>query len=535
MSDYIAVSLSNGLFNAGILGLIRFMDFAGFEYFKSEGQDLYVHKDFFAKDLAALYIDFIYDQFKDESAFTSFISTEIDTASDDYVKNINILKNKTPVKVCEIYQDTHFIELRDQINLTKDIDAKKILIKALQQYLDENKELLKYQTVADVVRNIFSLFFGSFGFLSTSQGSYLINTNKVNDVHLTFEESLNQTIFDSLRFFIENSEEYLKNKGMNCIQCGNFGNSQNKLIALSFLNDFVDDPNRKNSAFWNYKVDAFACPLCAFVYSLMPFGFMSVAKGKYNKDYLFINTNDSIDTIKNINSTEDYKKEQEINKLTVLNHIVAKELENKFKELNYIEIILRINNIKKRNFYSYEVIGKDVLSIVKSCNTNLERILNKFVKVGKDDWLDVFKEVINNILTFQNQWTLLNSLIRLDADRYTLNNILSIQINQNSIKEGYSAMDVEGKIKSAKLSGIELKEYFGAEAENKLRSYIYRLVNALGSNNLELFLDTVVRMYSGINKAIPHTFINLFASDESFKEIGYAYLIGLKTEKMEEK
>lgn len=81
---------------------------------------------------------------------------------------------------------------------------------------------------------------------------------------------------------------------------------------------------------------------------------------------------------------------------------------------------------------------------------------------------------------------------------------------------------------SARYSGMELQEFFGEEAENKLRGYIYKLVNALSVGDKELFLDTVVRMYCGINKEVPNTFINLFADDENFKEIGYAYLLGLK-------
>lgn len=534
MSNYITVSLSNGLYNAGILGLNRLLEFAGFKDFIIQEQDLHIHKDFFNQDLAALYIDFIYDQFKNESSFTSFLNTDYDNASNDTIKNINLLKNETPIKICEIYKDIRFIELKKEINSTKDIDIRKNLIRKLQEYLTCNKTLLKYLIVGDVTRSMFSMFLGSFGFLVNSQGNSLINTKKVNDVHITFEESLNLTIFNSLNDFIDNTQEYTKDEGIHCIQCGNYSNSKGKLIGLSFLNDFVNDPKRKNSAFWNYNVDAYACPLCAFVYSLMPFGFVGISKGKFIKDRLFINVNDSIEAIKKYNSSEDYISEQEINKLTVLNNIVAKELEKKFIELNYIEIILR-ENYEKRNIYSYEIIGKDILEIIKASKDNLDKIINKFVKVAKDDWLDLFKKVLNNILTFENQWLLLNQLIRLDTNSYILNNILSIQIKQNSIKEGYSTMDVDGKIKSAKLSGIELQDYFGDEAEGKLRSYIYRLVNALGSNNKDLFLDTVVRMYSGINKHIPNTFINLFANDDSFKEIGYAYLIGLKTKKKEEK
>ena len=78
------------------------------------------------------------------------------------------------------------------------------------------------------------------------------------------------------------------------------------------------------------------------------------------------------------------------------------------------------------------------------------------------------------------------------------------------------------------MSGITIKNYFGKEAENKLRSYIYKLINALGTSNRNMFLDAVTRMYSGINKEIPSVFFDVFSSDENFKEVGYAYVLGLK-------
>ena len=90
--------------------------------------------------------------------------------------------------------------------------------------------------------------------------------------------------------------------------------------------------------------------------------------------------------------------------------------------------------------------------------------------------------------------------------------------------------EIEGKIRSARYAGISLRDYFGIEAGNKLRAFVYKLINALSLGNRDMFLDSVARMYSGLNKEIPDVIINVFADDESFKEIGYAYILGLKSE-----
>ena len=73
---------------------------------------------------------------------------------------------------------------------------------------------------------------------------------------------------------------------------------------------------------------------------------------------------------------------------------------------------------------------------------------------------------------------------------------------------------------------IEEKE--NKEVNNKLRGLIYQLINSIHTSNRDLFLSNITRLYTGMNLTIPNIFTKIFERDEDFKEIGYAYVLGLK-------
>lgn len=62
-----------------------------------------------------------------------------------------------------------------------------------------------------------------------------------------------------------------------CIECRN---SYNYETPISFVNQ-TDDVGKKKSHYWNQNVDAYACPYCTFLYSLVPLGFCFTGKMRY--------------------------------------------------------------------------------------------------------------------------------------------------------------------------------------------------------------------------------------------------------------
>mgnify|MGYP006912281108 FL=1 len=75
---------------------------------------------------------------------------------------------------------------------------------------------------------------------------------------------------------------------------------------------------------------------------------------------------------------------------------------------------------------------------------------------------------------------------------------------------------------------MNLSDEQNKEADNKLRGLVYQLINSVYTNNKDIFFSNITRLYTGMNIVIPTIFTNIFEDDEYFKEIGFAYILGLK-------
>ena len=80
-----------------------------------------------------------------------------------------------------------------------------------------------------------------------------------------FEKDFSKPLKEYFLKLHEKSKEY-------CIECNTLMDSKEK-VSIAFMKDMADDLSRKRSAFWNCKVDAYICPLCAYLYALVPLGF----------------------------------------------------------------------------------------------------------------------------------------------------------------------------------------------------------------------------------------------------------------------
>ena len=74
-------------------------------------------------------------------------------------------------------------------------------------------------------------------------------------------------------------------------------------------------------------------------------------------------------------------------------------------------------------------------------------------------------------------------------------------------------------------AGKELRN--GYEVQEKLKGISYRLLNALKTNNVDMFMDTLLNCYLYIQKPVPKIFLNTLKDDEAFKTVGYAFIAGM--------
>ena len=541
-NGYFKVSLDTFLYNAGIVGFIQVLENSKSEIDKDyiiNEQDLSISKKFLKKaDLSQLYIDSMIKNFGDKSTISEtfknidYLISKEGIEEKEFNSKINSIidsLSSNSIKTgCETLQSNGLkIKIQENINNIKknkkDIDKIKKYLKEIQNDYRNNKEVKQTLLMKNIMYAKIQPFWSNKAFLNPQKSKKDLK----NEFYETFEKPLKSII------------EETKGK-YNCITCGMQTSSS---MDTTFLFEVGVDTGRKKSAFWNCNPDSFICPICSFIYACSPLGFRDIGNLMF-----FINQNDSIKTLISMNIAGRIIDKEEYAHYIAYNTIINKALDEKMKELNSIQVIIR-----NKNGYSFNTIGHDTLKIIKSIKGELEVISKSYLIIPKDNRFDIYKICLENILNFRNQWNLIYLLLmnfEKDGEKgYTINytvktifTILKIQIKQNHIfREDINMNDKINLSYIACKSGDEMRRIIigvnndrnlldmeEKEADNKLRGLVYQLINSIHTSNIDLFLSNITRLYTGMNLTIPNIFTRIFERDEDFKEIGYAYVLGLK-------
>ena len=545
-NGYFKVSLDTFLYNAGIVGFIQVLEEAGaseginkeeikndIKDYYYEGQDLYVSKKFLLKfDFAKHYLKSICNKFHKKSILYKLINSSDKITLENINKEYGFLfKRKTLITISNTLKDNKFISLVEKFNNEKKEREK--IFKDIVKYLNKNEKLRYYLFLGDIFMNKLSLIFSNIYFLkylSNSKQHYIVKD-------LDFYKNIDNE-FTSIKNYIfleeDNKKSYYKDT---CIIC----NAKiKKDFDTTFLLEFGVDTGRKRSTFWNYNPDSYICPICYMIYSCAPLGFRDIGNLMF-----FINQNDSIKTLISMNVAGRIIDEKEDAHYTAYNTIINKALNEKTEELNSIQVIIR-----NKNGYSFNTIGQDTLKIIKSMKGKngkkgeLERISKNSLTIPKDNYFNIYKICLENILNFRNQWNLIYLLLmnfEKDIEKgytiyYSVNTIftiLKIQIKQMEGSEMNAYFSCQHGDEMRKIiigvnNDKNLSEEENKEADNKLRGLVYQLINSIHTSNRDLFLSNITRLYTSMNLTIPNVFTKIFERDEDFKEIGYAYVLGLK-------
>lgn len=552
-NGYFKVSLDTFLYNAGIIGFIEILKEAGASEGKNkeeikndikdyyyEGQDLYVSKKFLKKsDLSQLYIDSMIKKFGDKTRiyktiqYIEHIINSKEIEEENFKEEMNFIIGsleadgiKTSYKVLKKYKIP--INIEENINEVKNIikdksydinEIKKYLQKILNDF--KNDKIKQNLLMKNIIYNKIKLFWKDKAFLSKN------NSDK------DLKEVFNNSFEEPLKNMIEDKKEYK----YNCITCHT---KIQRNIDTTFLFEVGVDTNRKKSAFWNCNPDSFICPLCNFIYACSPMGFIEIG----NNNLVFVNYNDSIEYLIKMNVSEEFKEDIKYKneKYLFYNKIIQKILSIKTKELNSFQVITRNDK-----HYSSNIIGKDALQVIQTRKSDLKFISSFSIKTSNDEYINMFEECLDNILNFRNQWLLIFKVLKNDNKNNrviysVLFSILQIQITQKNIHKKGGIMkkkinlsyfagksgDEMRKIIIGVNNDMNLSDEQNKEADNKLRGLVYQLINSVYTNNKDIFFSNITRLYTGMNIVIPTIFTNIFEDDEYFKEIGFAYILGLK-------
>jgi CRISPR-associated protein Cst1 len=328
-----------------------------------------------------------------------------------------------------------------------------------------------------------------------------------------------------------------------CIECGR-GFPQSNAYAMAWLNDVGVDFKRKKSYYWNYKADSYLCPICNIIYSCIPLGFYMMGS-----EGIFINNNTSINILEKFNNTISFKAEN-INELEkqiyykVIEQFLDMSNENSAKnEIHNIQVIRKKRLGNDNTKFIFNNLSSDRLKIIIQSKTDFSKLLGKYIKVN-DNYINIFESTISNIYSNISQFKLISSILRhAYINNQVPNYMMSILKIHNRMKRGDKTMSLNIKqLYRIQLDGYNLRRSIvpssneenkstDSETDNKLRGTVYKLLNALKTNNNTTFIDILLRLYTGMGKPVPELMIEMQRSEEDFQQLGYAYLIGIKGEK----
>ena len=371
--------------------------------------------------------------------------------------------------------------------------------------------------------------------------SFLLRANAAKDMRKMFDTDFSEP----LRKYASVSHEKAKER---CIDCDGRMDAKEK-VSIAFMKDQADDLTRKRSAFWNCKVDAYLCPMCAFIYSLAPLGFTLIGNR-----FVFLNVNKNIKELLSANpengrAAYDAVRKEDEKYSSWIARSVDILLQEKSKELGNIQVITRGRGEGDR--YTFDVIAKDVLDILKeeTIRKGLDMLSkHPYIKVGKDYW-NIHEETVLNILRYRSQYGMIHKLLKMAIENksilFSAAAIYGVQLRTNLLRKGKECANIGGEWMSryrVRDEGYELRKALlgakGTEDDACIRGTVYQLLNALSVGNVEHFMEVVMRIYCSTKLKVPNAFIECLKDHDTFIEYGYAFLLGLQGsyyEKKEEK
>lgn len=401
--------------------------------------------------------------------------------SNRYIAGFNTIKDKVNFNF--------FDELKKLKNITK--ENYKENINTILEYLN-NKEIKEIFLIKDIIYFVINHFWSDVAFLNRQYS----NNNPKEEFKKNFEEPFKEYIKSS-----PTGDEY-------CALCGEPIKGNNK-IKTSYVLSLTEDFARKNSNYWNFKPNCFACPKCNFLLSLMPIGFTP-----YGKNYLFMNINHSIKSLRDTNSdimvTSDENYYNKYN--AILNKIAEKELE----QLKNVEVITKLTNLDK---YNFDIISKSVLERLNKNKNNL----NKLSKIGsmkyEGNYINIYDEVMECVIKNRSLYRMLHLTLLLSLEsNYEFATIYS-----------YYILKIEGGTKNMDhIIETGARYNKGLNDEKKIKELTFQMLDLIRYGNAPGLYDLIIKLANITEEVIPVELYEMINSKEKLNQYGYAFVTGFR-------
>lgn len=523
----IRIETGDWLKNASIVGMYKVLNKIQPKHDSVKKGTNYIEFDSsLLKKFAEGYFDTIADEYRDELTYFKIIDKPIDSLKT--INDINDFIEYTRKKITSSsYKSAYHLANRDELlqyfksiqkikttkNSTKEeikesIENAKIELKEIQNILSD-KTLKKYITAKNAMYQVITNFF--------ENKSFMLNSKSSLDMYELYQKDF---IDKALKYEAVDKSKFK----YNCSCCER--PIKNLDTNFSWLCEQGVDVNRKTNHFWDGVVDLFMCDTCALLYSCACLGFNK----KFNKG-IFINNNKSVDDLiqTNLIKAVDNDKINNVEALAyfnIINYMDIEKVNSIEYEFDNIQVVTMNTNNKR--VFEFSMLTKKLLYLIYKNRKNIKKTASSYIQISENQTLQVFDEVMNRLYLNKTLYDLVNTLFSYHLSDSKKISIYVIEAVQEI--EGGKRMS-QKEIESFKALGLNLKvELISRKLEGKLSSLNYKLINALRTNNVDRFLDTILDIHMYLKKDVPGEILKVKFDDVSFSDFGYSYLVGLNLE-----
>jgi CRISPR-associated protein Cst1 len=531
------IYLGDWLYNAGIVGFLRINN----HLWEVKDEKL-IPKDENLLKIEDNYIEInreIFDGFTDRFFnYTFSLYSRYNTILKQIHRLIDNLNNDTLKKTKQdfnkILKDYPILKRKIEEKIenfeTKDSQDLKNIIENAIKTMEEDKIDFVEDFIENEVRTFLGAHYGQKSFLNRG-----VKGNKKQKFYEDFEKPLKL-----------NDEEQKNINNHVCIICGERLAKKNLNFNTGFSTIFGLNEDATNFL-WDFDTRVPACEICEIIY-LCSFAGLTELNGKY----YFVNQDNTVESLfieairfeKELKKNHDEKLDDSLFVKFIADLLVqSKKLQSEYiiQNINFIEVeIKKLSKTSERKF-------------VKVFNFNIDRSTAEFIKKNHEN----FKSLSKSYFIFPDDKTkvyilieFLNLVLKKDLNYGFLykifkskiknkayissNNLLKLVLMYFSYlkkfeKFGGKQMSLEEKnLWAMYMQGQDLLATLKQmNAENKVQSIAYKLLNALKVGDVKQFMDVLMRVYIAYDLKVPGLVLKAMRDKDNFYLLGYSFLSGL--------
>ncbi len=483
MTAPMILKLSDGLYNAGILGFLRVLEHGQRPYeadgfcLRFDGEQIWPHftQDYFDTLLARFGAETVGGKLLDQmNQLLNPTAKEMDGFEEKLQNTANLVAEKmnrasykAAVEIIRAAGDEYPFLLR-----AKELKACKTSEKQfalLAEFCSKFQEHQKTFLLKDIAYTRVQVFWNGISFLQKQKNQ--------SPFEVCFEEE-----------FIQKIVSWKPSKGKRaaeCFQCG--APLPSGLQSMAWINDMGVDVKRKTNGFWNFNVDLSPCPVCNLIYACIPLGFSG-----YAGEGFFVNDASSVRSLIRANELPDLQLSDTDDTFAaqLCRYLVVSTTEEAKRRLENIQVIRRT---RREDQWEYRVnlLSGNMLSALSRCKKPLETLSHNPVLLRQ-----TIERILNGCSLYPLRIEQERKLLRDSRPLWMLYPILNIQIHLYA-KKGSDAMSLWKQAQIAKQEGSALSRAIASsQNENKIVSLSYRLLNALQIRNPDLYMQALYQPVS---------------------------------------